>query len=146
VQLPLVSLAYSSSLTLRLLTTLRVSQVPLPGLRVSADRPHSVDNAPTVIWSIFELNISLICACLPAICPLLGHYFPMIIGSTDVFLRKPWKGSLMTSPGGGNGHRDDSKRQNRLYQRFITSNKQSRAKDKIPEEDELELQQYESWI
>ncbi|PMD58647.1 uncharacterized protein K444DRAFT_724157, partial [Hyaloscypha bicolor E] len=100
----------------------------------------------TLIWSIFELNISLICASLPAIRPLLSHYFPKIMGSTEIFTPKPWKISLGTPPSGGEGYRDYPKRQNRSYQSFIMSSKQSRAKDRILEEDELELRQYESWI
>ncbi|PMD41250.1 hypothetical protein L207DRAFT_581699 [Hyaloscypha variabilis F] len=105
------------------------------------------DNAPTVIWSIFELNISLICACLPAIRPLLGHYFPNFLGSTEMSLSKqPWKNSFGTPPGGENRYRDYPKRQNRYYQSFITSSKQGRGKDMVLEEDEYELQQYEGWI
>ena len=122
-----------------------VSQVLLAGLRNYTDLPPIVDNAPTVIWSIFELNISLICASLPAIRPLLGHYFPKIMG-TEIFTPKPWKSSMRTPPGGGDGYRDYPKRQSRSYQNLIMKSKQSRAKDKILEEDELELQQYESWI
>jgi hypothetical protein len=125
---------------------LHVSQVLLAGLRNYTDLPPIVDNAPTVIWSIFELNISLICASLPAIRPLLGHYFPQIMGSTEIFTPKPWKSSLGTPPGGGDGYRDYPKRQNRSYQSFIMSSKQGRAKDKILDEDELELRQYECWI
>ncbi|KAH8790746.1 hypothetical protein BGZ57DRAFT_923255 [Hyaloscypha finlandica] len=112
----------------------------------ATSRDATFDNAPTVIWSIFELNISLMCASLPAIRPLLGHYFPKILGSTEMFTPKPWKGPLGTPPGGGDGYRDYPKRQNRSYQSFIMSSKQGRAKDKILDEDELELRQYESWI
>ncbi|KAE9373711.1 hypothetical protein N431DRAFT_465988 [Stipitochalara longipes BDJ] len=104
------------------------------------------DNAPTVIWSIFELNISLICACLPAIRPLLGHYVPKVLGSTDIPNPKPWQGSLGTPPGGENRYRDYPKRQNRSYQSFIMNNKQSRDKNRVLEEDEYELRQYEGWI
>lgn len=125
---------------------LHVSQVLLAGLRNYTDLPPIVDSAPTVIWSIFELNISLICASLPAIRPLLSHYFPKIMGSTEIFTPKPWKISLGTPPGGGEGYRDYPKRQNRSYQSFIMRSKQSREKDRILEEDELELRQYESWI
>jgi hypothetical protein len=125
---------------------LHVSQVLLAGLRNYTDLPPIVDNAPTVIWSIFELNISLICASLPAIRPLLSHYFPKRMGSTEIFTPKPWKSSLGTPPGGGDGYRDYPKRQNRSYQSFIMSSKQGRAKDKILDEDELELRQYECWI
>ncbi|PMD18571.1 hypothetical protein NA56DRAFT_751260 [Hyaloscypha hepaticicola] len=104
------------------------------------------DNAPTVIWSAFELNISLICACLPAIRPLLGHYFPNFLDSTDTHTIQSWKGSSLIPPEFGNSYRDNHKRQDKSYQRFIMSSKQGRAKDRVLEEDELELRQYENWI
>jgi len=111
-----------------------------------ADQSAAVDNAPTVVWSIFELNISLICACLPAIRPLLGHYFPTFLGSTDASIPKPWNASFGTPPGGENRYRDYPKRRNRYYQSFIASSKQGRDKYPVLEEDEYELRQYEGWI
>ena len=111
-----------------------------------ADHIPAVDNAPTVIWSIFELNISLICACLPAIRPLLGHCFPNFLGSTDASTPKPWNPSFGTPPGVENRYRDYPKGRNRYYQSFIQSSKQSRDKDPVLEEDEYELRQYEGWI
>lgn len=104
-----------------------------------------VDNAPTVLWSAFELNISLICACLPAIRPLIGYYFPNLFGSTEISVQKPWQASL-TPPDAQEGRRAFPKRGNRSYQSFIMDRKYSGAKDRMLEEDELELRQYESWI
>jgi hypothetical protein len=140
---------FSSWSTSQLLTMQHVSEFVASRVkfRDNAHQNSAVDNAPTVIWSIFELNISLICACLPAIRPLLGHYFPNFLGSTEMSLSKqPWKNSFGTPPGGENRYRDYPKRQNRYYQSFITSSKQGRGKDIVLEEDEYELRQYEGWI
>src|SRR5438045_9599849 len=34
------------------------------------------------IWSIVETNVSIICASLPALKPLLAHIFPRLVAST----------------------------------------------------------------
>lgn len=125
---------------------LLVSRPPLDHFVDYAYPQQIVDNAPTVIWSAFELNISLICACLPAIRPLIGHYFPDFFDSTDASMPKPWKDSGPTPPRFENRYRDYPKRQNKSYQSFIMSSKQSRAKNRALEEDELELRQYDNWI
>jgi len=61
-------------------------------------------------------------------------------------MSQSWKDSSLTPFGFGNNYRDHPKRQDKSYQRFIMSSKQGRAKDRVLEEDELELRQYENWI
>lgn len=39
------------------------------------------DNADVEIWSAIEIAVALICACLPALRPLLTRYVPILFGS-----------------------------------------------------------------
>lgn len=39
------------------------------------------DNVDTQIWSVIEVGVAVICACLPTLRPLLGLFFPRVFGT-----------------------------------------------------------------
>ncbi|KAL7947901.1 hypothetical protein V8C42DRAFT_268966 [Trichoderma barbatum] len=52
-------------------------------------------------WSTIEVNISIICTCLPSIRLILAHMFPRVIGSSlglPPMTEDSWIGEKMTSP------------------------------------------------
>ena len=40
------------------------------------------DNLPVTIWSTVEINVGIICACMPSLRVLLVRIFPKILGTT----------------------------------------------------------------
>lgn len=39
------------------------------------------DSATTTYWSIIELNVGILCACLPTLRPLASKYVPTLLGT-----------------------------------------------------------------
>ncbi|KAL4866041.1 hypothetical protein BDV12DRAFT_187754 [Aspergillus spectabilis] len=44
---------------------------------------QSIDNGPIATWSQIELNMGIICSCLPPLQPLLTRIFPRLLGSAS---------------------------------------------------------------
>lgn len=60
-----------------------VSIVRLIQVTDSASQPDgSWANAKTAYWSAIELNVGVLCACLPTLRPLLKKYVPFLLGSS----------------------------------------------------------------
>lgn len=52
-------------------------------------------------WSTIEVNVSIICTCLPSIRLILAHMFPRVIGSSlglPPISEDSWIGEKITSP------------------------------------------------
>lgn len=49
---------------------------------ISNSTDPTFDNPPAATWSSIETNVGLICACLPALRPLLSQLFPRVFPST----------------------------------------------------------------
>lgn len=47
-------------------------------LIITTSKDQSYDNAPVAVFSIVEINVALICACLPTLRPLLVKWFPRL--------------------------------------------------------------------
>lgn len=60
------------------------------------------DNVFAATWSAAELNVGIICACMPAIRPAINRMFPRLLASTQD------DRSLNTFPPGGSYYRNDS--------------------------------------
>ncbi|KAF1996954.1 hypothetical protein P154DRAFT_497567 [Amniculicola lignicola CBS 123094] len=88
-----------------------ISILRLPSLHkavVSTD--FSYENIGIAVWSCIEVNVAIVCACLPALKPLISHFFPglsttkhtsrsnyMRYGSgRDVANRRPWNKSTLS--------------------------------------------------
>ncbi len=51
-------------------------------IKITSSKDLTYDNADTATWSAGELNISLICACLPALRPIAVRLLPNIFGTS----------------------------------------------------------------
>ena len=47
------------------------------------------DYLEAALWSVIEVNVGIICACLPSIRLGLVHLFPTLLGSTNRSIPKP---------------------------------------------------------
>lgn len=44
---------------------------------------HAGDNAASCYWSVVEVDVGVLCLCMPATRSLLGRMFPNVFGSTS---------------------------------------------------------------
>ena len=60
-----------------------VSILRLHGLYAATiSKDLTYDNASAVTWSSVEFNTGIMCACFPALRPVVGAVFPRLVGST----------------------------------------------------------------
>lgn len=59
-----------------------MSILRLPSLKkASISTDFSYDNIGIAIWSCIEVNVAILCACLPALKPLISHFFPGLLST-----------------------------------------------------------------
>ncbi|KAK2686050.1 hypothetical protein QWA68_015290 [Fusarium oxysporum] len=63
-------------------------------IEVSSGKDLTHDNAKTATWSVGELNISLICACLPVLRPLLAHLVPQLLHTSTRIKQAEWQAMI----------------------------------------------------
>ncbi|KAF3069124.1 integral membrane protein [Daldinia childiae] len=64
----------------------------------------SVSGLPLGIWSGVELDLGIICACLPTLRPMLARVFPRLLGST-VDSELSWRGTQRITRDGNGSYR-----------------------------------------
>ena len=61
-----------------------ISIVRLLYLKIAKDsHDNSWDSVPATYWTVVELNIGIVCACLPTLRPLLRHVFPSLAHQSE---------------------------------------------------------------
>ena len=63
------------------ISTVIISVIRIRYLKLFEDFPW--ENAAASMWSIAELTTAIICCCLPTLRPLVGRYFPNVLGSVS---------------------------------------------------------------
>jgi hypothetical protein len=83
----IVRLYYSRSQTASANSSLSgciVSILRLHGLyAVTISTDVTYDNSPAVTWSSVELNVGIMCACVPALRPVISAVFPKLLSTTQ---------------------------------------------------------------
>lgn len=72
---------------------------------------------PAGFWSIIELNVSIICACMPAARQFLRQHFPAVLGSTYDASKGPSNGYIK--------HYDQSVRPTGMQSSYVHSSNTS---------------------
>jgi hypothetical protein len=50
---------------------------------LSTSTDYTYDYAQIAYWNLAEVNISVVCACLMTFKPLVSHFWPRYLGSSD---------------------------------------------------------------
>ncbi|KAI0849949.1 hypothetical protein F5Y00DRAFT_46701 [Daldinia vernicosa] len=79
--------------------------VTLRQLSSRAEEDPSVSGLPLGIWSGVELDLGVICACLPTLRPMLARAFPRLLGSAADSELSSWRGTRRVTRDGNGSYR-----------------------------------------
>ncbi|KAK3358071.1 hypothetical protein B0T25DRAFT_176443 [Lasiosphaeria hispida] len=72
-------------------------------INIAATSPDSTFDISSTMWTMIEMNVAIVCACLPMVRPLLVKLFPSLMPKSSSNARKYGGASGGTGGGGGFG-------------------------------------------